>query len=101
MTTEERAKELAQDIFTEFMLDDDAEVYEITDELKERYEWELEVVGNLLLKAFTAEREAGQIALLEEINAAAEQDMLNGNPITGAHHRAIERKLKQLRKGEE
>lgn len=34
--------------------------------------------------------------LLEGINASAEADMLKGNPITGAHHRAITRKLKEL-----
>jgi hypothetical protein len=37
------------------------------------------------------------IALLEEINAAAEADMLAGNPIQGAHHRAILRRLEALR----
>ena len=37
------------------------------------------------------------IALLNLINAEAEEDMLKGNPIEGAHHRAIERKLKELR----
>jgi hypothetical protein len=41
------------------------------------------------------------IALLEEINAAAEADMLAGNPVTGAHHRAIERKLTALREERE
>lgn len=34
--------------------------------------------------------------LLEGINEAAENDILNGNPITGAHHRALTRKLKEL-----
>lgn len=38
-----------------------------------------------------------QIEVLEQVNAAAEADMLRGNPITGAHHRAIEAKLKELR----
>ena len=37
------------------------------------------------------------IALLEAINAEAERDMLAGNPVTGAHHRAILRKLEELR----
>jgi hypothetical protein len=36
-------------------------------------------------------------AALEAINADAEADILKGNPITGAHHRAIERKLAELR----
>ena len=31
-----------------------------------------------------------------EVNAAAEADMLNGNPITGAHHRALEAALARL-----
>jgi len=42
----------------------------------------------------------GYIRLLEGINLMAEIDMLSGNPITGAHHRAIEKTLQML-KGEE
>lgn len=38
-----------------------------------------------------------QIEMLEEVNAAAEAGMLAGRPITGAHHRAIESKLAELR----
>lgn len=37
------------------------------------------------------------IGILGRINAAAEADMLRGNPVTGAHHRAIEAELKRLR----
>lgn len=36
------------------------------------------------------------LKLLREINTFAEADMLKGNPVTGAHHRAIEQKLAQL-----
>ncbi|MFN3652572.1 MAG: hypothetical protein ACK47B_23595 [Armatimonadota bacterium] len=36
------------------------------------------------------------VRTLREINAAAEADMLRGNPVTGAHHRAIEAKLREL-----
>ena len=38
------------------------------------------------------------IQTLEHINATAEADMLAGNPITGAHHRAIEKTLAELKK---
>lgn len=38
-----------------------------------------------------------QMVLLAEIDADAEQDMLNGSPITGAHHRAIEKHLTRLK----
>ena len=34
-------------------------------------------------------REA-KLAVLEEANAMAEADMLAGNPVEGAHHRAID-----------
>lgn len=34
--------------------------------------------------------------LLQTLNADAEADILKGNPITGAHHRAIERRLTAL-----
>lgn len=39
---------------------------------------------------------ADRIAMLREINRRAEADMLNGNPITGAHHRAIEAIRKEV-----
>lgn len=48
-----------------------------------------------LQRRFEAEH---YIQLLESINAEAEADMIRGNPITGAHHRAIEKKLAELRK---
>lgn len=35
-------------------------------------------------------------ALLSKINAAAEADMLAGNPVEGAHHRAIDTELRAL-----
>lgn len=43
-----------------------------------------------------AARAEGAKAALERVNAAAEADILSGNPITGAHHRAIERELAAL-----
>lgn len=49
---------------------------------------------------WTQDRREDQIALLRRINAAAEEDMLQGRPITGAHHRAIEAELDAL-EGEE
>lgn len=39
---------------------------------------------------------AGFLRVLRGINAAAEADMLAGNPITGAHHRAIEKAIRIL-----
>lgn len=35
--------------------------------------------------------------LLNRVNRIAEADMLKGNPITGAHHRAIRKILKELK----
>lgn len=49
----------------------------------------------------THERINLQIALLETINTLAEEDMLAGNSVTGAHHRAIEKVLKELRQAKE
>lgn len=58
-------------------------------------------VQGRMLEAFPAPPDPGQaraqIEVLEAVNAAAEADMLRGNPVTGAHHRAIEAKLKELR----
>ncbi len=53
-------------------------------------------LGALLLAEIDALR-GGIIAELEQINAAAEEDMLRGGPITEAHFRAIERRLAELR----
>lgn len=50
-----------------------------------------------VLSSVTQARTRAQIEILEQVNAAAEADMLRGNPVTGAHHRAIEAKLKELR----
>lgn len=36
------------------------------------------------------------VACLERVNADAERDIEKGNPITGAHHRAILRELARL-----
>ena len=50
--------------------------------------------------ALSGYRHAGHdrdIAFLETINAAAERDILAGNPVEGAHHRAIEAALEELR----
>ncbi len=33
---------------------------------------------------------------LKRINGMAEEDMLEGNPLTGAHHRAIEKRIKEI-----
>ncbi len=52
---------------------------------------------HLLESARKADREALAVELLEAINAEAEADMLAGNPVTGAHHRAIERRLAAAR----
>jgi hypothetical protein len=37
------------------------------------------------------------VAFYERVNARAEADMLNGNPITGAHHRALESEIALVR----
>jgi hypothetical protein len=39
------------------------------------------------------------LSLLEHVNATVEVDMPRGNPITGAHHRAIEAERERLREG--
>lgn len=36
------------------------------------------------------------VAFVARVNARAEADMLKGNPVTGAHHRAIEAELAAL-----
>ena len=42
-----------------------------------------------------------EVAIIERtllrLNATAEADILKGNPITGAHHRAIEKILRELK----
>ena len=37
------------------------------------------------------------LAFVARVNARAEADMLAGNPITGAHHRALEAEAELLR----
>jgi hypothetical protein len=37
-------------------------------------------------------------AFYQRVNARAEADILNGNPITGAHHRALEHEIAEHRK---
>ncbi len=36
---------------------------------------------------------------VKRVNARAEQDILNGNPITGVHHRALEAELEEAQNG--
>jgi hypothetical protein len=47
------------------------------------------------------ERDSAVVEALKEVNADAERDILAGNPITGAHHRAIERALARPAAGTE
>jgi hypothetical protein len=42
------------------------------------------------------QKRAAQVEVLRAVNATAEADMLKGRPVTGAHHRAIEAKLREL-----
>ncbi len=49
-----------------------------------------------LMQAYEAGQNAGRKAILESVNADAEADILRGGPVTGAHHRAIQRALEQL-----
>jgi len=47
--------------------------------------------ANFKIKQLESEKVASVAAALDEIDKIAEADMLSGNPITGAHHRAIEK----------
>ena len=44
---------------------------------------------------------AAIVEFYEQVNARAEADMLAGNPITGAHHRALEAQIVIVRTPEE